>query len=320
MRDRSVLLTADRKYGLVPNPSRPYIYATADCQVSVRDAGREGRVSVDFLKCEENMSPDEPDKGSPGRALPSVSPGGSLNVKVGGNAGENPPVRDWADVGMTAVRNITQRLRLPQVNALPGRAAHMTLTDNLQQATRLHSAVQAGDGDAVRQLLIDGADRNATDIWGGTALHQAVRTGKVSIVEMLLDPRGFQDVVNGNFVNARNDNGNTALHIAAMHGRVVVVEILLNFGALATAVNKKGATALSLARDLKRQSVVDMLQEREAQRQNFNPETPQWLSSGCGGAAVLPPLTLPGNLPSGKPLQQAARRGIGLSDPIEPGR
>ena len=63
---------------------------------------------------------------------------------------------------------------------------------------------------------------NATNRWGGTALHTAAYAGHCSIVRALLESRRFDSVL------ATDNVGNTALHTAAVHAQADVVEALLS--------------------------------------------------------------------------------------------
>lgn len=67
-------------------------------------------------------------------------------------------------------------------------------------------------------MLANGADVNATDRLGDTALHWAAMSGHATIVEFL--------VSNGADVNARNQFRDTPLHWAAMNGHTAIVEIV----------------------------------------------------------------------------------------------
>jgi hypothetical protein len=73
--------------------------------------------------------------------------------------------------------------------------------------------------DTVRLLLDRGADINASDVYGYTALLRAAEGGHTDNVRLLLD-RGAD-------INVSDDNGHTALSLAAMEGITVVIHTLL---------------------------------------------------------------------------------------------
>jgi len=96
-------------------------------------------------------------------------------------------------------------------------------------STELHHHAQAGDVESMKNALATQADLiNLRDKNGWQALHEAVRTGTVEIVRMLLD--------NGAEVNARtgtDSRGYTALDIAKQfHGDAhEITELLKSRGA-----------------------------------------------------------------------------------------
>jgi ankyrin repeat protein/uncharacterized caspase-like protein len=87
----------------------------------------------------------------------------------------------------------------------------------------LWAAAAAGDNDKVRRLISEGADVNAKDMLGGTAMEKAAANGHTATVQLLLDERGE--------INARNADGRTVLHLAAFKGHVDTVQLLLARGA-----------------------------------------------------------------------------------------
>jgi ankyrin repeat protein/uncharacterized protein YecT (DUF1311 family) len=97
-----------------------------------------------------------------------------------------------------------------------------------------------GPAEIVTTLLDHGADINAPDPLGETALMAAVRARRQDRVEMLLD-RGAN-------VNVHNRMGRTALHLAVEAEDANVVKLLLARGADRTASYLGGITAESEAR------------------------------------------------------------------------
>ncbi|MGH7576838.1 MAG: ankyrin repeat domain-containing protein [Longimicrobiales bacterium] len=102
-------------------------------------------------------------------------------------------------------------------------------------------AAMRGDREGVRALLHQGADVNAAQGDGMTALHWAATHGDDDLARMLLYA--------GATLDAATRNGNyTALHLAARAGSAPVVRVLLDAGAdVGTATTSGGATALHFA-------------------------------------------------------------------------
>ncbi len=119
-------------------------------------------------------------------------------------------------------------------------------------------AAMRGDAEAVRALLRQGADVNAAQGDGMTALHQAAERGDAAMSEML--------VYAGANVTAMTRIGQyTPLHVASLNGRAEVVAILLNAGASAAArTSITGVTPLHLAASSGDAAVVKLLLDHGA--------------------------------------------------------
>ncbi|UCF80045.1 MAG: ankyrin repeat domain-containing protein [Acidobacteriota bacterium] len=122
----------------------------------------------------------------------------------------------------------------------------------------LLEAAQAGNTAEVEQLLEQGADVNAKDEYGGTALMWAARKGHTEMVNALIDA--------GADVNAKMKGGWTALMFAAGEGYTGIVEILIGKGA---DVNVKGTftglTALMIAAKEDHTGIVEILRKAGAE-------------------------------------------------------
>jgi hypothetical protein len=87
----------------------------------------------------------------------------------------------------------------------------------------LGRAVRKGDLIQVRQCLQNGADINARDSYGYTALIGASYFGNEAVVRLLLE--------NGADPNAKDDNGRTALNYARAMSYYTIVWLLKAWGA-----------------------------------------------------------------------------------------
>ena len=119
-------------------------------------------------------------------------------------------------------------------------------------------AAMQGDREAVRELLSVGADVNAAQGDGMTALHWAAERGDAELARMLLHA--------GAAVDAATRNGSyTPLHIAARNGSAPVAVLLLDAGADASApAPGTGTTPLHLAAAAGSAELAAVLLERGA--------------------------------------------------------
>ena len=81
----------------------------------------------------------------------------------------------------------------------------------LEMTRKLRAAAESDDVEAVDALIEAGADPNAKNVAGNTALHAAAYQGSVGAIRALLAAGGLR--------NARNAYGATALNIAMREGR-----------------------------------------------------------------------------------------------------
>ena len=100
--------------------------------------------------------------------------------------------------------------------------------------------VNSGEAAATRLFLTHGADVNAKNKWGRTALHEATRLGHDEIVVVLVSAKDIK-------IDQTTDEGKTALHVAAEAGAPEIVRILLRNGANHSLKTPAGKTALELA-------------------------------------------------------------------------
>ncbi|MEE9351190.1 MAG: ankyrin repeat domain-containing protein [Thiotrichaceae bacterium] len=124
---------------------------------------------------------------------------------------------------------------------------------NPQQANhQLFNLAKNGNAGQISNLLSQGANVNAGNGSGETALHAAASTGNTSAAQALLQ-RGAN-------VNARTVRGWTPLHTAARFGRGNFAALLLNNGAQRNIQNVDGKTPMQLARQANQHGIVAMLQ------------------------------------------------------------
>lgn len=99
-----------------------------------------------------------------------------------------------------------------------GAHAHQ-VSRNPQRNQPLHAAVTLGDSEETIRLLLEaGANVNATQAGGFTALHQAAAAGKLEIIALLLE--------NGARRDARCDQGKRPRDYARERGHAAVAELL----------------------------------------------------------------------------------------------
>jgi ankyrin repeat protein len=101
--------------------------------------------------------------------------------------------------------------------------ALVTQVSTRQIDDELFKSCAKGDADKVKDLIVSGANVNATEAEGETPLMYASAEGQVQVIDILID-RGAN-------IHAKSINGQTALGRAALFGHSSVVEKLLFRGA-----------------------------------------------------------------------------------------
>ncbi len=119
---------------------------------------------------------------------------------------------------------------------------------NMEQ--QLISAAAEGDTKTVLELLEDGADINATNNQGVTAVMAATQKNKVDTVKVLIEK--------GADINIRNNNKDNVLLYAGAEGLLEIVKLAVQAGADTTITNRFGGTALIPASD---RGHVDIVKE-----------------------------------------------------------
>lgn len=103
----------------------------------------------------------------------------------------------------------------------------------------LNIASLLGEKDIVKQLISQGANLDATDKAGNSALHRAASKGQLDTVKILIS--------NGSQLNAINDKRETPLYQAAEAGQFTIIKYLLKKNADTSIVAKNKSSALLIA-------------------------------------------------------------------------
>jgi ankyrin repeat protein len=144
-------------------------------------------------------------------------------------------------------------------------------------------AASQGDAAAVRTLLKQGADVNAAQGDGMTALHWAARRNDPAMAEMLI-------YAGANVRATTRLGGYTPLHLAARYGHAEVMAPLVAAGADVNAPTATGATPLMLAAAAGRVEAVELLADRGAEvnaRERARGQTALMFAAANDRAAVV---------------------------------
>jgi ankyrin repeat protein len=148
--------------------------------------------------------------------------------------------------------------------------------------TELADAAMRHDNAEVRRLVESGADVNAPQVDGATALQWAAYHGDVSMALLLLEA--------GADVAAANRNGSTPLWLAASQGDAAMIETLLKGGADANEPLPLGRRPLMLAARSGQVAAVRALLERGADpnaKEDVRGTTPLMQAADQGHADVI---------------------------------
>lgn len=145
-----------------------------------------------------------------------------------------------------------------------GMLAACSMTPDIEESSPVHeegegttmdqqliSAAAEGDTTTVLKLLEGGADINATNHQGDTAVMAATQKNKVDTVKALIEQ--------GADINIRNNNMDNVLLYAGAEGLLEIVKLAVQAGADTTITNRFGGTALIPASDRGHVDIVEEL-------------------------------------------------------------
>jgi ankyrin repeat protein len=125
-----------------------------------------------------------------------------------------------------------------------------------QAASEVANAAMRGDRTELRNLIERGADVNAAQPDGATALHWAVYTDDVEAAKLLIAAKAD--------VAARSREGATPLSLASVNGNPEIIERLLAAGADVNSPLPNGETPLMMAARTGRVEALEVLLDRGA--------------------------------------------------------
>lgn len=131
--------------------------------------------------------------------------------------------------------------------------------------TPLIVAASIGDIPSVQNLMSYGADVNATNKNGDTALIYAARYNYPKVITELLRPYSLVAPLD---VDMKNSRGETALYWAAARGNEEAVVRLLAAGADPSIATKAGVTPLQVAEKYKRSNIIPWFSASELEVKN----------------------------------------------------
>jgi len=120
------------------------------------------------------------------------------------------------------------------------------ISDGNEGCPHLVKVARQGTTALVDFLLERGADIEATDRFGVTALMAASSNGHLQTVQRLIKA-GADLAARCQVSSGGRDGGDTALHFASLHGHPLVVQTLLKAGASMSATTNRGLTPLHSA-------------------------------------------------------------------------
>ncbi len=154
-----------------------------------------------------------------------------------------------------SIHDVAARGDVEPVKAMLAGDPGLVHARNGMEKTPLHYAVTSRRKDVTAFLLDAGADINAVDKTGLTALHITTlrhSPDRIDEAAQLLDA--------GADLEAKDAFGDTPLHSAAMHGKLKILDYLVERGADVHATNAAGLTPLELAKKHRRTDAAKRLE------------------------------------------------------------
>ncbi|KAF0697654.1 Aste57867_11674 [Aphanomyces stellatus] len=140
---------------------------------------------------------------------------------------------------------------LPTTGSTRGTKMHAPRSEPSQPMSTVHEAAAKGDLRSVLTFIRQ--DPNGPEVLlrrepnhGQTAFHLAVKSGNVSLIQMMIDQFAVHTAPTEELLKIEDDKGNTALHFAATK-TPHVVHLLLEAGSPVTTRNSRGLTPLIIA-------------------------------------------------------------------------
>jgi uncharacterized protein len=165
-----------------------------------------------------------------------------------------PPAKTSISQTAKPTVEVNQTKTEQQPESTPKRPKKSTIDLSINKL--LLQSAEKGHLEQVKALLKKGADVNARDTNGQTALMAAAGRGHLEMVKLLIDK--------GADVNANDENGQTALMGAAVSGQLQIVEFLNDKGSNVKAKNKHVPTVVMAAEWGKNYDIVRLLIDKGA--------------------------------------------------------
>jgi ankyrin len=135
------------------------------------------------------------------------------------------------------------------------RAKSGKTTKELLAADDIFAAAEVSDVESIKKLLAGGADVNAKNKGGYTALHLAAKRGQAAAAAALLEAKAD--------IGLASKSGKTALHyVAYYNGNLDLAKVLLDAGAAVNAKDGKNKTPLDYALSKKRTELAELLRAK----------------------------------------------------------